>query len=156
MSPQRPSERDERPLGELLSEVTTQLQTLLRKEVELAKTEIKQQLTEGAKGAAAFAVAGVIAFLGVIALVFAAAWGLATVMPEGVAFLIVSLLLLAVAGVLFNQGRKKLAQVSPVPEKTIETFKEDVQAAKDAVKQGMQESPEPSATPDYYERWRRY
>jgi CHASE3 domain sensor protein len=156
MSSQRPSERDERPLGELLSEVTTQLQTLLRKEVELAKTEIKQQLTEGAKGAAAFAVAGVIAFLGVIALVFAAAWGLATVMPEGVAFLIVSLLLLAVAGVLFNQGRKKLAQVSPVPEKTIETFKEDVQAAKDAVKQGMQESPEPSATPDYYERWRRY
>ncbi len=156
MSPQRPPDRDERPLGELLSEVTTQLQTLLRKEVELAKTEMKQQLTEATKGAVAFAVAGVVALLGAIALVFAAAWGLAAILPEGLAFLIVAVLLLAVAGLLFNQGRKKMAQVTPVPERTAETVKEDVQTAKEAVTRGMQETADPPATPDYYERWRRY
>lgn len=156
MSPQRPPERDERPLGELLSEVTTQLQTLLRKEVELAKTEIKQQLTEAAKGAAAFAVAGVVALLAAIALVFAAAWGLAEVMPEGFAFLIVAIVLLAVAGVLASQGRKKMAEVSPVPERTMETVKEDVQTAKEAIQRGVKETPEPSGPPDYGERWRRY
>jgi membrane protein implicated in regulation of membrane protease activity len=156
MSPERPPDRDERPLKELLSDVTTQLQTLLRKEVELAKTETKQQLTQTAKGAAAFAVAGVLAFLGAIALVFAAAWGLAEVMPEGVAFLIVAVLLLAVAGVLFTQGRKKMAQVSPVPERTMETVKEDVQTAKEAIQRGVKETPDSSQQPDYYERWRRY
>ncbi|HEX2272986.1 MAG TPA: phage holin family protein [Acidimicrobiales bacterium] len=156
MSPERPPDRDERPLSELLSDVTTQLQTLMRKEMELARTEVKQELTKAAKGAAAFAVAGVVGFLAAIALVFAAAWGLTEIVPEGVAFLIVGVLLLAVAGILGNEGRKKMAEVSPVPERTVETVKEDVQTAKEAVKRGTQETPDSSASSDYHERWRRY
>ncbi len=143
----------ERPLGELLSDVTTQLQQLVRKEMELARAEVKEEVTKATKGVAAFAVAGVVGFLAAVALVFAGAWGLAEVVPEGVAFLIVGVVLLAVAGILFTQGRKKVAQVNPVPEQTVETVKEDVQTAKDSLQRGVQE---PQGNSDYSERWRRY
>ena len=143
----------ERPLGELLSDVTAQLQALVRKELELARAEIKQEVDKAVKGVAAFAVAGVIGLLAAIALVFAAAWGLSELVPEGVAFLIVGVLLLAVAGGLFMAGKKKVAEVSPVPEQTIETVKEDVETAKDSLQRGVQE---PVDASDYSERWRRY
>jgi putative superfamily III holin-X len=144
----------ERPLGELLSDVTSQLQLLVRKEIELGRAEIKEEANKAAKGAAAFAVAGVVGFLAAVTLVFAAAWGLAEVVPEGVAFLIVGVLLLAVAGVLFAQGRKKVAGVSPVPEQTVETVKEDVETAKDSLQRGVQE--DTRGYSDYSDRWRRY
>ncbi len=146
----------ERPLGELLSDVTTKLQTLVRKEVELARSEIKQELSKATKGIAAFAGAAVVGLLAAIALVFAAAWGLTEVVPEGVAFLIVGILLLAVAGVLAAQGRKKVAEVNPVPEQTVETVKEDVQTAKDSLQRGVQEPSGHSDSSDYTDRWRRY
>ncbi len=146
----------ERPLGELLSEVTTQLQQLVRKEIELARAEIKQEVDKAVKGVAAFAVAGVVGLLAAIALVFAAAWGLSELVPEGVAFLIVGVLLLAVAGGLFMAGKKKVAEVNPVPERTIETVKEDVETAKDSLQRGVQEAPGSSESVDYRERWRRY
>jgi hypothetical protein len=144
---------DEKPLSELLSEVTSQLQQLVRKEIELGRAEVKEEVDRATRGVAAFAVAGVAGLLAAIALVFAAAWGLAEVVPEGVAFLIVGLLLLAVAGILLGQGRKKVAEVSPVPEQTMETVKEDVQTAKASLQRGVQETP---GNPEYSERWRRY
>jgi hypothetical protein len=143
----------ERPLGELLSDVTTQLQQLVRKEIELGRAEIKQEVDKAVKGVAAFAVAGVVGLLAAVALVLAAGWGLAEVVPEGVAFLIVGVVLLAVAGGLFTAGRKKVAQVNPVPQRTVETVKEDVETAKDSLQRGVQE---PSGNSDYSERWRRY
>ena len=146
----------ERPIGELLSDVTTQLQQLVRKELELARAEIKQEVDKAVKGVAAFAVAGVIGLLAAIALVFAAAWGLSELVPEGVAFLIVGVLLLAVAGALFMAGKKKVAQVNPVPEQTIQTVKEDVETAKDSLQRGVQEASGSSESADYRERWRRY
>ena len=146
----------ERPLGELLSDLTSKLQELVRKEIELARAEIKQEVDKAVKGVAAFAVAGVIGLLAAIALVFAAAWGLSELVPEGVAFLIVGVVLLAVAGGLFMAGKKKVAEVSPVPERTMETVKEDVQTAKDSLQRGVQETPGYSDSSDYRERWRRY
>ena len=149
---------DERPLGELLSDVTSKLQALFRKEVELAQAEIKREVDKATKGIAAFAAAAVLGLLAAVALVFAAAWGLAEVVPEGVAFLIVGVVLLAVAGILAAGGRKKVAEVNPVPERTVETVKEDVQTAKDSLQRGVQEPVgySNSNSSEYSERWRRY
>jgi Putative Actinobacterial Holin-X, holin superfamily III len=143
----------ERPLGELFADVTSKLQALVRKEIELGRAEIKQEVDKAVKGVTAFAVAAVVGLLAAIALVFAAAWGLSEVVPEGVAFLIVGLLLLAVAGGLAAAGKKKVAQVNPVPERTIETVKADVETAKDSLQRGVQE---PQGNSDYSEQWRRY
>jgi hypothetical protein len=148
---------DERPLGELLSDVTSQLQALLRKEIELAKVETKEQVNRGVKGAAAFAAAGVVGLLAALLQSFAAAWGLAAVMPTGLAFLIVAVVFGAVAGILALQGKKKLASFSPVPERTVETVKEDVQTAKDALQRGAQGPPqEQQLQENYSDAWRRY
>ena len=149
--PPEPPQKDEPSLGELFSEVTAKLQQLVRKEMELARVETKEQIGRATKGAAAFGGAGVVGFVALILLAFAAAWGLAEVVAPGLAFLIVGLVFLAVAAVLGLQGKAKLAKFSPVPTQTVETVKEDVETAKDSLQRGIQ-SPE---TPDYQDAWRR-
>jgi fatty acid desaturase len=126
----------ERSLSELLSDVTTEIATLFRKEVELAKAETSEQVSRAAKAGAMLGVAAVVGFLTLILLAFAAAWGLSEVVPEGVAFLIVGVVFALVAGVLAMAGKKRLAAVNPMPNQTVETLKADVQVAKDSFARG--------------------
>jgi hypothetical protein len=74
--------------------------------------------------------AGVLGLMSFLMLSFAAAWGLAEVVPEGAAFLIVGGAYGVVALVLLALGRQRLKAVKPVPEQTVETLKEDVAWAK--------------------------
>ena len=135
--PRGRSQPRERPLGELFSELTDNVRTLVQREVELARIEIKEQMTRATKGVTMFAGTGVTAFLALVLLSFAAAWGLAELIPVGFAFAVVGVLYAAVAGALFVQGRKKLAAFSPVPQQTVETVKEDVQVAKESLSEGV-------------------
>jgi hypothetical protein len=121
---------DDRSLQELWSDVTTHATTLMRKEVELAKLEITEQLGLAGKAGAMFGVAGLAAFMALQLLSFAAAWGLAAVLPDGLAFLIVALVYLVVAVVVLGKARKQAAEISLVPQQTVETLKEDVQWAR--------------------------
>ena len=70
-----------------------------------------------------------VAYLAVLFLSLAAAWGLAEIVPEGVAFLIVGAVYAVVAAFLLITGRQRMREVRPVPE-TTETLKEDVQWAR--------------------------
>lgn len=129
---------DERSLKDLFSEMNAQLSLLVRKEVELAKVEMKQKASLGAKGAGALAVGGVAALLAVMLLSFAAAWGLAEVLAPGLAFLVVGVVHLVVAAVMLSSGRKKLSQMKPpVPELALTTVKQDVQATKGSFQRGL-------------------
>lgn len=116
--------------------MSNQIKVLISKELELAKLEVKDQVAKGSKAAAVMAVAGVAGLFGVLLVSFAAAWGLAAVIPTGFAFLIVGVVYLGAAGVLFSKGRKQVAEVSPAPEQTMRTLKEDVQVAKAALSRG--------------------
>lgn len=131
----------ERPLGELFSDMTSQVQTLLRKEVELAKLETKEQMAKASKAGAMFGAAAVTAFFAALLLSFAAAWGLAEAIPTGLAFLAVGLLFAVVAGLMFTAGRKKMKSFSPVPEQTIKTLREDVEVAKESLSRGATAPP---------------
>jgi hypothetical protein len=146
------NQNEERPLGELISDVTSQLQQLVRKEMELARIETKEQIGRATKGFAAFGAAGAAGFVALILLAFAAAWGLAEVVATGLAFLIVGVVFLAIAGGLALQGKAKLARFSPVPQQTVQTVKEDVETAKDSLQRGVN-APE---TPNYSDAWGRY
>ncbi|MDA8392021.1 MAG: phage holin family protein [Actinomycetota bacterium] len=126
----RDSSGTEPTLGALLSDMTTELSQLMRQEVSLAKAELKEEASKGAKGAGMLGAAAVTAYLALLMLSFAAAWALASVMPTGLAFLLMGLAFLAAAAVLGKQGKERMSKVSPVPEQTIETLKEDVQWAK--------------------------
>ena len=128
---------EDRSLSELLSEVTTEVGNLFRKEVELARVETSEQVSRAAKAGAMLGAAAVVGFLTLILLAFAAAWGLSELVPEGVAFLIVGLLFGIVAAVLASAGKKKIASVNPMPDQTVQTLKADVQVAKDSFSRGV-------------------
>jgi hypothetical protein len=123
-------ESDERSLPKLLSEMTSEIGLLVRKEVELAKAETKQEISRVGKAGAMFGGLGLAGFMALLFLSFAAAWALDSLMWRGLAFLIVGAVYGVVAGVLYLQGRKQLQEVNPVPEQTVETLKEDVEWAK--------------------------
>ncbi len=128
---------NERSLSELVSEVTGELATLFRQEVELARVETTEQVSRAAKAGGMLGAAAVIGFLDLILFSFAAAWALSEVVPEGVAFLIVAVVFAVVAGVLFMAGKKRIANINPVPTQTVQTVKEDVQVAKDSFARGV-------------------
>jgi len=117
-------------LGELIGRMSSDLSTLVHKEIELAKVEIKEEVGKAGKGAGMIGGTAVAGLLALLLISFAAAWGLAEVMPNGLAFLIVGIIYAIVAGVLFVAGRNELKNVRPVPEQTAETLKEDVRWAK--------------------------
>jgi uncharacterized membrane protein YqjE len=128
---------DDRSLSELVSEVTGEVATLFRKEVELARVETTEQVSRAAKAGGMLGAAAVIGFLDLILFSFAAAWALSEVVPEGVAFLIVAVVFAIVAGALFMAGKKRIANINPVPTQTVQTVKEDVQVAKDSFARGV-------------------
>ena len=121
-------------VGELIGEVTRDLSTLMRQELELAKAEVKQEATKAARAGGMLGAAG---FAGYMVLLFAsiAAWqGLAEVMPSGWAALIVAVVWGIVGGVLFAVGRKRMSEVNPKPERTVETVSEVPGALKEGIR----------------------
>jgi uncharacterized membrane protein YqjE len=119
-------------LPELLSRLSSDFGELVSTQVELAKVEIKEEIARAGKGAGLLGGGAFVGYLAVILLSFAAAWGLAEIMPEGFAFLIVGAVYSVVAIVLLRTGREQMRSVQAVPE-TTETLKEDVQWAKQQV-----------------------
>ena len=95
----------ERSLSDLFSTMSEDLSTLVRKELELAREEVKVEASRSGNVAKFFGAAGVTGYFAVMMLLFAAAWGLAAVMPDGLAFLIVGVVLGAIAAVLAVRGR---------------------------------------------------
>lgn len=128
--PSQPIEPDQ-SLGELLGRVSRDFSELVSTQVELAKVEIREEIAAAGRGAGILTGGAFCAYLAVILLSFAAAWGLSEIVPEGVAFLIVGAVYAVAAAVLLPKGKEKLSQVRPVPEKTAETVKEDVQWARE-------------------------
>jgi hypothetical protein len=114
-------------VGELFGRVAGDLSTLLRQEVELAKAELRAEATKAGKAGGFFGGAGVLGHLTVAFLALAAVYGLGNVMDLGWAALIVAVLLAVGTAVLAQVGRTRLRQVNPVPERTVQTVKEDVQ-----------------------------
>jgi len=125
----RPDVTDQ-SVGDLLGRVTSDLSTLMRQEVELAKVEIKEEATKAGKASGTLVGAGLVGYLVLVFLSLGVMFGLDQVLPIGWAAVITAVLLGIVAAVLFVLGRKQLQQVNPKPEQTVETLKEDVQWAK--------------------------
>jgi len=125
----------ERPIGDLLKQLSEETTTLVRQELELAKAEVAEKGKKAGTGAGMFGGAGVAAFLGLGALTAALIAALDLAMATWLAALIVGLIWLAVAGVLALQGRNKVQEAGPpVPEQATESVKEDVEWAKTRAK----------------------
>ncbi len=126
----------DRPVGELLRELSEQTTTLVRQELELAKLELTEKGKRAGIGAGMFGGAGVVALYGVGALTACLILALATAMTGWLAALIVAVVYGGVAAVLALSGKTKVQQaVPPVPEQATESVKEDVRWTKNRAKQ---------------------
>ena len=123
----RREEVEQTSVGELIGNISNDLSTLFRQEVELAKAELKQEASKAGKAAGMLGAAGYAGHLMVVLLSFALVFALGNVMDYGWAALIVGAIWGIVAAILFVNGRKKLKTVDPVPHRTVDTIKEDAQ-----------------------------
>jgi len=120
----------ERPIGELVRDLSQQTSTLVRKEIELARVELQEKGKVAGKGAgmlAGGAVAGVLALGALTAALIAL---LDKAMATWVAALIVMALWAIVALVLAKAGQNALKRATPPAPQTVDTVKEDIQWAK--------------------------
>ena len=123
--------QDERPVAELIRELSEQTSTLVHKELELAKLELAQKGERAGIGAGMFGSAGLVGLYAVGALTAAVVLLLATTMAGWLAALVVAVACGLIAGGLALAGRSQIQQATPpVPEQATESVKEDVRWAK--------------------------
>ena len=125
-----PPDVADRSVGDLIGEVTSDLTTLMRQELELAKAELKQEATTAGKAAGMLGAAGFAGYLAVLFLSIALWWALANGMDEGWAALVVAVIWAVAAAVLASVGRSRMRKVNPKPERTVQTLQQVPDALK--------------------------
>lgn len=126
----RPTE--DRPLGELFSELSQQTSTLIQKEVALARHEITRSAAEMGRNAAFIAAGGALAYAGFIVLLVGLAWLLAELgLPLWIGLLLVGALVMAIGGFLVMRYLQAMRQAKVVPERTVQTIQDNVRWAKE-------------------------
>lgn len=129
-----PNERkDDRSIGQLLKELTHETSTLLKQEVDLAKTEMSEKASRMGTNLGAVAVGGSVALLGAIALLLAVIYGLGAILnnflsPETASWLaplIVGGILAAVGYSMIKKALDTLKRESLTPEKTTQSLQEN-------------------------------
>ena len=120
----------DRPIGELVKELSSQTSTLVRQEIELARAELQQKGKLAGKGAGMLGGAAIAALLALGALTAGLIALLDQWMDTWIAALIVMVLWAVVAAVLAKAGQSALKRATPPAPQTVETVKEDIQWAK--------------------------
>ncbi|MBC3186565.1 phage holin family protein [Corynebacterium sp. zg-331] len=110
-------------IGTLVSNATSQMSSLFRAELELAKTELTTEVKKGAVGGGLFGAAGTIALYSTFFFFMFVAALLSLWLPAWASLLIVFLLMLLTAGVLALIGVKKVKSLG-APQKTIDSVTE--------------------------------
>ncbi|MDP9443501.1 MAG: phage holin family protein [Actinomycetota bacterium] len=113
-----------------MSDISNDLSTLMRQEVELAKAEVRQEASKAGKAAGLLGGAGFAGYMFILFLSITAWQALANVIDGAWAAFIVAVVWAIIAAVLFAMGRKKMREVHPKPERTVQTVKETPEALK--------------------------
>ena len=117
---------DDRSLGELLAELSRETGVLVRKEVELATTEMSAKLKVAATQASAVAAGGALAHAGLLVLLAAIVMGLIEIgVAAWLAALVVAIAVMAAGYMLVNRGLANMRATSFTPVQTMETLKEN-------------------------------
>jgi len=119
-------------LGSLVMEITDDLTTLVRKEVDLAKVELQENLKEGAVAGGKVAAGGMVAYAGLLLILAAIAIALGQWWENyWLAAAVVGLVTAIIGGVMLNGGINQLKEVSLVPHKAMASLERDAKMAKE-------------------------
>jgi tetrahydromethanopterin S-methyltransferase subunit G len=129
--------REERSLGELFGDLARETGTLVRQEVQLAKTEMSQNASRVGRDIGFLAVGGLVAYAGVLGILAAIILGLvAAGLEPWLAALIVGVFVTLAGYLLVRRGLDALKHQELAPRQTVESLKEDAQWAKQQIKEG--------------------
>lgn len=120
-------------LGAIVGGIVGDVQDLVRQEIALARQEVREEVNTAKDAGIKLGIAGGVLAIGGLLLVLALSQGLADLLnlPGWVGYLIVGLVLGIVGYVLLSSAQKELKKINPVPQKTVETMKENVEWIKD-------------------------
>ena len=123
----------ERSVADVFKDIVRNLQDIMRAEVRLAKTELRNEIGRFQGGALALGIGALASVFALLFVLLAAATGLAEVVPYWAASLVVALALMVCAAVAITAGLKRLKRVRIAPE-TVESLKENTEWAKRQIK----------------------
>jgi hypothetical protein len=124
----------ERSIPEVLQSIVADVQQIIRSEVLLAKTEIKEEASQAAKAGGLLAVGAAAGFYALGFLLLFCVYALEVVVVPWAAALIVGVAIAIAAALLIRTGTKRIKRIRPTPEKTIQSVKENVQWVKNQAK----------------------
>ncbi len=128
------AEENNRSVAHVLQDIVANVQTIIRSEVRLAKTEIREEAIKASRAAGVIAGGAVAALFTVWLLLVTIIFALATVIPIWSAALLLLVFMATIATVLLSAGRKRFKTVHATPKKTIESVKESVEWVKSQTK----------------------
>ena len=124
--------RDDRSLGSLFGDLTRQLGTLVRQEIQLARTEMTTRATAAGRDAALVGIGSALLYAGFLGLMAAVTlWLVDAGMDPWIAALFVGVVVLAIGVALVLQGRRGLSELDLAPKRTVETVRDDAEWAKE-------------------------
>jgi len=126
-----PLAEPEATLGDLVGRVAGDMGAMLRDHIELAKEEITAEVKKAGTGAGLVGGGAIAGWTGVLLVSFSAAWALALAIETWLAFLLVGLVWLGVAGLMAMAGRRELSEVDPRPRETMKEIEKDKQWLKE-------------------------
>jgi len=120
-------------LGSLFRDLADDLSDLVRKEIELARTETMEKVSHASQAVISMAAGGFIAYAGLLFLLAAAVMVIATWVPYWLSAVIVGGLAVIVGLIMLQGGRSALKNTNITPEKTVDTMKENAQWVKEKI-----------------------
>jgi hypothetical protein len=127
--------KDDRSLGQLFGDLSRQMSTLVRQEIDLARTEVTTKAGAASRNVALIGVGGALAYAGVLVLLAAVVLGLVQLgLDPWLAAVLVGVVVAAIGGALVWRGRDGLGTTELAPRRTIETLKDDADWAKEQIK----------------------
>ncbi len=126
------------PISDVVKQVSDEARTLAGQELKLAKAEVTGSVKEVGIGAGMFGAAGYAAHLAALGLILTIIFALSTAMEAWLAALIVTAVLVAIAGVLALTAKKRIQEAGPpLPKETIESVKQTIETVKEEAKWGL-------------------
>lgn len=124
---------EETSIARLMGELVADAQHLVRKEVELARQEVRVEVNKAKQGAISLGAGGAVAAVGALLLVLMVVHLLVAVFGIAlwISYLIVGALLAIIGGIMLQVGRSRLNKIDPTPHETIDSVRKDVEWIKE-------------------------
>jgi uncharacterized membrane protein YqjE len=124
----------DRSISEILQDVLRNLQSIVRSEVRLAKTEVGEELTKIKPAIVLLGIGAVCGLFGVLFLLLTTMYAIALALPLWASALVVAVVLMIITAITLKAGQKRMERVQPLPDKTIASMKENAEWARQQTK----------------------